>query len=405
MNRVVVTGLGAVSSLGLDLATSWSKLLQGSDAAAPVTLFDVSGSRARQAAQAVLPELPTLTGKQISRLSRASRLALPAASEALASAGLLNAAGHSTEKQLELVVSTTAGGMALGEAFVRRNLQPSSSHRQELFEPARYQPQNQIADLQRHLGFAGSSLIIANACASGANAIGHAHDLIRSGLSQRILTGGFEALTELLFWGFDCLQALTIEKCRPFDQNRSGLMLGEAAAFLVLESETEARRRHAPILAELVGYGHSTDTHHLTQPHPEGCALVAALCEACPPERKAEIGYINGHGTGTPLNDIAEAKALAQFFGETIPPLSSTKAALGHTLGAAGAIEACFTIQALRTGQLPPQLNLQTPEPLVAQALVSPSASPRSFPQALSVNLGFGGSNAALLFSQYENGR
>ncbi len=399
--RVVVTGVGAVTPLGGTFPQSWDALLAGQAADAPVELFDTSGCRAHRACSAKLPELPRFTRKALTRLSRASRLALPAAREALTHAGLVTADGRCTRTDLALSISTTAGGMAFGENFCRDVLAGRRAH---LFSQVeRYLPQQQVLDLQQDLGVSGPSIVMANACASGANSIGHAADMILAGETDCVLAGGFEALCELVFVGFDCLQATTTEKCRPFDLKRSGLMIGEAAAFLVLEERASAEARGAAILAELRGYGHGTDFFHLTQPQPSGDLLVevarAALAEAG--LEPAQIGYINAHGTATAVNDGAEALAYRTLLGEALGAtrISSTKAAIGHTLGAAGAIEALFAIAALRTGNLPPQLNLQEPIPDIASALVAPKEK-RELQHVMSVNLGFGGSNAALVFSK-----
>ena len=427
-SAIVVTGLGCVTPLGPDLATTWSRLIAGAAAAAPVTLFDVAGCRCRNGAQAVLPELP-LPAKQLSRLTRGSRLALPAAREALAQAGLLDERGRSVLAELPVSVSTTGGGMALGEQFLRGVLAKRRGPGQYRLV-AHYSAQRQMLDLQEFLGFRGPVTIIANACASGANAIGHARDLIRAGRAECVLTGGYEALTELIYVGFDCLQALSTERCRPFDRQRSGLLLGEAAAFLVVESAAHAQARGARILCELAGYGHATDLHHLTQPHPTGGTLVNAARTALQ-EAGVAPGYVNAHGTATPLNDGSEAAAYATIFqqaphpgplpasgarethfesplpvlrgegqGEGFPRISSTKAAIGHTLGAAGAVEAVFAIQTLRTGELPPQLNLREAEPAVAGQLVQAGERAANLPATMSANLGFGGSNAALVFAR-----
>jgi 3-oxoacyl-[acyl-carrier-protein] synthase II len=399
---VVVTGMGAVTPLGDDFPTSWNALIAGRDARAPLTLFDTSGCRCHHAASANLPSLPGLAAKKTRRFPRASRLAIPAVREALASAGLLDGDGRSTLRELPFSVSTTAGGMAFGEDFLRRVLAGKRSH---LFsQVSRYLPQQQVLDIQQALGFAGPSIILANACASGANAIGHATDLISTGAAECVLTGGFEALTELVFAGFDCLQATSTGRCRPFDVNRSGLLLGEAAAFLVLESLDHAQRRGARPLCHLTGYAHTTDFFHLTQPQPDGAALIKVMGDAAKQAgaTPAQIGYINAHGTATPVNDGTEAKAYAAFLGGApgSTRISSTKAAIGHTLGAAGAIEALFAIEALRTGRLPPQLNLETPIPEIVSALVGSEESSTDMRAVMSVNLGFGGSNAALVFSR-----
>jgi 3-oxoacyl-[acyl-carrier-protein] synthase II len=406
--RVVVTGMGAVTPLGLDFPSTWRQLVAGKTAAAPVTLFDVAGCRCKQAATCTLPDLANLPAKTLARLSRASRLALAAAREALADARLLDNQGRSSVPHLPLSVSTTGGGMALGEQFLRSML---AQHRGagQFYRASRYQAQHQTHDLQRHLGFRGPVTIIANACASGANAIGHGADLIRSGAYDCVLAGGYEALTELIYVGFDCLQAMSPDCCRPFDVARNGLMLGEAAAFVVLESESHAQARGAPIRCELAGYGHGTDLHHLTQPHPSGATAVTVMRQAIAQAgvNVADIGYVNAHGTGTPLNDISEGTAFATMFGDnsTIPSrlrISSTKAAIGHTLGAAGSVEALFAIAALQSGQLPPNLNVQQPEPTVAANLVAVGERRPDMPATLTVNLGFGGSNAALVFRRYE---
>ena len=402
MNRpVIVSGLGAVTPLGQNLPTTWDRLIAGQDAAGPLTLFDTTGCRTHTAASAELPDLANCSRKKLSRYSRASRLALPAALEALCMAALLDPENRCLLSDLPIVVSTTAGGMSFGEDFFKEVLARKRGHL--LGHVARYLPQQQVLDLQEILQTPGSTAILANACASGANAIGHAADMVATGAADCVLAGGFEALNELVFIGFDCLQATTLEKCRPFDLNRSGLMIGEGAGFLVLESPEHLEKRGGTPLCRLSGYGHSTDFFHLTQPEPDGKALIEVM-RAASLEAGAvagEIGYINAHGTATVINDSAEARAFKTFLNGSLPAtrISSTKAAIGHTLGAAGAIEALFTVQALRTGELPPQVNSSNPLPELAGALVSKGET-SSLTHAMSVNLGFGGSNAALIFSR-----
>lgn len=402
--RLVITGWGCVSALGEDAASTWTRLIQGEQVRKPVTCFPVEGCRVTEGAEAAIPPIDWLPPKQERRLGRASRLALPAAREALEHAGLLNADGRCTLSELEMSISTTAGSMERIEAFVRQIWVPPPTRRNtpQSLRVATYQAQQQIKDLQTHLHFSGPSTILSNACAGGANAIGHAADLIRSGLADIVLTGGYDPLCELVFCGFDSLQSLAPDLCRPFDVHRNGLMLGEGAGLLVLESESHAARRGAPIRGILSGYGHSTDTFHLTQPAADGAplerAMRAALDRAGLSPR--DVGYINAHGTATPFNDRAEASAFSRVFGEDSAnlKLSSTKAAVGHTLGAAGGLEAVFCLQSLQTGQIPPQLNTTDPEPLVASILAR-AGDTLGQKAAMSVNLGFGGSNAALLFT------
>lgn len=401
-NDVVVTGLGAVTPLGENVPVSWNALVAGEDSDSPVEHFDTTNCRCHRAAIAPLLPLPEYPIKQLARLPRASRLAIPAAREALSQARLLDDHGKSRLPVLALSVATTAGGMDFGEEFLRTIIERKLSHL--LGQVSRYLPQQQILDLQKALGFEGHTMIVANACASGANALGHAFDLISTGAADCVLTGGFEALTELVYAGFDCLQATTTEKCRPFDVNRSGLILGEAAAFLVFESRQHAASRGVTPLCQVTGYGYVTDYFHLTQPQPDGASLAQVMTQAASQAgvSPGEIGYVNAHGTATLVNDPAEAAAYNRFFGDALSQarISSTKAAIGHTLGAAGAVEALFTVRALTENILPPQIHLESPLPELAEVLVRKQKPPRELRHAMSVNLGFGGSNAALLFSR-----
>jgi 3-oxoacyl-[acyl-carrier-protein] synthase II len=318
----------------------------------------------------------------------------------MADAGLLDQNGRSVLSRLELSISTTACGMELGEGFLRDIW--SSSPRHLASKISRYPAHQQIGDLQQHLGFSGPSMIVSNACASGANAIGHAADLLRAGFADIVLAGGYEALCELVFCGFDSLQALDPDVCMPFDLYRRGLMLGEGAAFLVLETSQHAEKRVAQVKGHLAGYGHTTDTHHITQPDPTGAPLEEAILGALQQAglNPSDIGYLSAHGTATVFNDGAEAVAFARVFGEGIAGLriSSTKAAIGHTLGAAGSLEAVFALECLRTGDIPPQINTTHPIPELGASLAKPGDK-LTKPAVLSVNLGFGGSNAALVFT------
>jgi len=321
-----------------------------------------------------------------------------AAEEALVQAQAL---GRPLENPISLCISTTGGAMEWGESFLQGILQGKRRHL--LSQVARYQPQQQVLDLQQAFGLRGPVTLVGNACASGANAVGHGFDLIRSGMADCVLVGGFEALTELIFVGFDCLQVLSMDCCRPFDQNRNGLMLGEGAAFLILENRAHAQKRGVEILGSLLGYGHSTDLHHLTQPSPSGQALVFAM-QAALAEAKispSQISYVNAHGAGTPTNDGPETLAYLEIFEEHLPQvaISSTKAAVGHTLGAAGCLEAVFALCAARDAIAPPQLHNLLPIPEIAASLAGKDRNLKSADPVMSVNLGFGGSNAALVIS------
>jgi 3-oxoacyl-[acyl-carrier-protein] synthase II len=366
-----------------------------------VTLFDVSRLRARQAAEVDLPPdlPPTQLGRRhAGRLDRAARMLLWAAHEAWTQAGWHGGAG------LPLVLGTTSGGMRLGELYYREALRKPAPSRSQATRVLYYQPQRQALDLAEAFEFSGPVTLIANACASGANAIGHAWELVRHGHADRALTGGYDALCELVFSGFHALQAMSTTQCRPFDVQRDGLALGEGAAVLALESLESAQARRAGVLGEIIGYAAVTDTHHLTQPHPEGKAALAAMSAACATAgiRPADVGYINAHGTGTPLNDRSEALAINAWAGERTRtvPVSSTKAGIGHLLGAAGGVEAVACLMALKGQWLPPMPALRTPDPVCQFPLVREPRDAR-FEVAISNSFGFGGANASLVLRRW----
>lgn len=394
--RVVVTGAGIITALGLGWRANAEGFRAGRTAFRPVSVFNASRQRVKTAAEVELPpDLPPtrLTTRQEQRLERAARMLLLAAHEAWTQSGWTTG-----PEALPLVLGTTSGGMTLGQDFFRAADPPASIWGQAT-RATHYPAQRQALDLMDALGFQGPTTIIANACASGANAIGHAFELVRYGRSPRVLTGGYDALSQLVFAGFDSLQALSQTSCRPFDATRDGLALGEGAAVLCLESLASARRRGAEILGEVTGYASANDRHHLTQPHPVGDAALATMTGACRQAgvTPAEIGYVNAHGTGTPLNDQAEAAAINRWAGSEAAriPVSSTKASIGHLLGAAGAVETVVCLMALRGRWLPPQLALETPDSCCRFPLVRNPREAR-FEHALTNSFGFGGANASL---------
>jgi len=399
--RVVITGAGIVTALGQGWKTNASGFRAGRTAMRPVTLFDVSRQRVKIASEIDLPaDLPItrLSEKALKRMDRAAKMLLLATDEAW------RQAGWEPTEALPVVLGTTSGGMSLGQDYYRQAIQVPHLQQQQPTRVLHYQPQRQGLDLADAFGFQGPITIIANACASGSNAIGHAWELIRRGQAQRVLTAGYDALSHLVFSGFDSLQALSPTQCRPFDANRDGLALGEGAAALTLETLDSARARHAEILGEIAGYGAATDSHHLTQPHPNGDAALASMTAACASAgvNPGQIGYINAHGTGTPLNDGAEAAAINRWAGahaRTLP-VSSTKSSIGHLLGGAGAVEAVVCLMALREQWLPPTSTMQTPEPACNFQIVTKPTEAR-FDYALSNSFGFGGANATLVLRRW----
>jgi 3-oxoacyl-[acyl-carrier-protein] synthase II len=393
--------VGIVTALGVGWERNAEGFRAGCRAFRPVTLFDTSRQRVKFAAEVDLPEaLPVtlLAEKEVRRLDRATWLLLLAAHEAW------RQAGWKPSDDLPLVLGTTSGGMSMGEAYYRQAIHEPQRRRRQPTRVMQYQVQQQAHDLAHAFGFTGPVTIIANACASGANAVGHAWELLRSGQADRVLTGGYDALSQMVFAGFDSLQALSPTQCRPFDAKRDGLALGEGAALFALETLDRAQSRGATILGEVAGYGAVTDAHHLTQPHPEGDAALAAMRAACDSAQVTpdEVGYVNAHGTGTPLNDSAEAAALNRWAGARAAslPVSSTKASIGHLLGGAGAVEAAVCLMALREQWLPPTATLEEIDPLCAFPVVREPTS-ASFDCALTNSFGFGGANATLILRRW----
>ncbi|MBM3728911.1 MAG: beta-ketoacyl-[acyl-carrier-protein] synthase family protein [Acidobacteria bacterium] len=400
--RVVVTGCGIVTPLGLGVKANTEGFRIGQSAFRSVTRFDVSQQRVRIAAQVDLPagfpKMP-LTPRQARLLDHAGRMLLWATQEAT------QQARWNKLPPASLVVGTTGGGMSLGERYYRNAIQQPLKRRQQPTRSIGYQAHRQAALVAQACGLTGPRSVIANACASGANAVGHAWELVRTGQSERVLAAGYDAISQLIFAGFDSLQALSPTRCRPFDAHRDGLALGEGAAALTLETLIAAEARGANILAELVGYGSATDLHHLTQPHPSGDAAVVTMTEACRIAglSPSDIDYVNAHGTGTPLNDSAEAAAITRWAGSRARtlPVSSTKAGVGHLLGAAGAVEAAACVLALLGQWLPPMLATEMPDPACGFRLITRPESAR-LTHVMTNSFGFGGANATLIFRRWS---
>jgi 3-oxoacyl-[acyl-carrier-protein] synthase II len=379
-----------VSPLGLGLAENERALRDARDGVSVVTAFDTSKCRSRTAGQ--IAELPAEEGRAAQRRHRSGRMMIAALRELLA--------GDPAFRPELLVIGTTSGGMSFGEAYQRAQIEKRlAPHRAAWL--ANYPPQKPILDALEACSLRAPVQIIANACASGTNAVGHAFRLVRGGLHRRVLCGGYDAICEMVFAGFDSLQASTADKVRPFDKDRSGLVLGEGAGLLALEDLESARERGAPVLAEITGYGISTDNHHLTQPHPSGIGPEMAMRRALA-DAKLEPGtvdYINAHGTATIFNDASEGVAIANIFGARVP-VSSTKSMMGHALGAAGAIEAAFGLLALRGQFLPPNINLRERDPALDLDIVANTARDARVRCVVSNSFGFGGTNATVILQE-----
>jgi len=392
--RVAVTAAGVVSPLGFGLSETLDSLRNARDCVTPVTRFSVAQCRCKTAGQIADVRLLARCGEtpRSGRLHRASHMMIEALQEVIT---------QQPQFEPELtVIGATSGGMSYGERYYRSLQQAGDLWRAPTWI-ANYPAQKPVLDAQAAFGISTPCEVIANACASGTNAIGHAFECVRSGRYQRVLAGGYDALAEMVFVGFDSLQASTPEKCRPFDRHRSGMVLGEGAAILALENLDHARQRGAPVLAEIIGYGISTDNFHITQPEPSGIGARQAMERALESAHicAGEIDYINAHGTATAFNDAAEGKAISALFNGV--PVSSTKSMMGHSLGAAGAIEAVVCLLALQHQFLPANINFTTPDDDVDLNIVANEARPAVVNTTLSNSFGFGGTNASVLMRKF----
>jgi 3-oxoacyl-(acyl-carrier-protein) synthase len=382
---VAITGLGIVSGVGRGGAAHLQAFRTAASGLRPLSLFSLPG----------LPALPvgeveegTLRGQHP---SRSSALALLAARQA--------AAEHELSGTGVIAVGTTTGGIFESEEhYLRHRGEVGRSDRELL----RYHPAGAIADvLATELEVSAERHTFSTACSSSANAIGYGAARVEQG-APWALVGGVDSLCRITYAGFHALKLLSPEPCRPFDRARQGLSLGEGAAFLLLEDERRARSRGADILGRVDGWGCSADAYHMTAPHPEGrgalAAMTAALVDAG--VDASEVDYVNAHGTATLANDRAEGVALAALFPAPGPWVSSTKGVTGHTLGAAGAMEAVICVLALGAGFAPPTAGLLEPDPTLALRLVPPGGMATPLSVALSNSFGFGGNNAALLFTR-----
>jgi 3-oxoacyl-[acyl-carrier-protein] synthase II len=390
VKRVVVTGLGAVTPFGAGITAYWEGLIAGACAIRPLTLIDTDGFRC-----AIGAEVPDFPGPS-RRRARGDRLALAAAREALDDAGL----GRAECADAGLVVGGVGGGMLEAEAWYwdrSRRGSPSAGAR----ALRAVLPSSHADVLGDRLGLYGPRETLVTACSSGAAAVAVARDLIADGVADVVLAGGADALTRICFMGFNALKLLDPEPCRPFDRERRGMSIGEGAGFLVLEEATHARQRGARIYVELSGYGMTTDAYHVTSPHPDGDGMARALTQALSRAglTPGAVDYVNAHGTATPQNDRIEAHALRDVFGEGRVLVSSIKSMIGHTMAAAGSLEALATVLAIVDAVIPPTIHLETPDPDVAFDCVPKIARKAGVRHAVSNSFGFGGHNVSLVFS------
>lgn len=402
--RVVVTGMGLKTPAGCDLAAFWATLIAGRATAGPIRRFDPADLPVRFAGE-VLDFEPGayFDHKEARRTDRVAQLGFAAAADALSDAGDLGA----DPARCGVVAGTGVGGLITQEQQEQLLFSKGASRVSPFLVPM-MMANATAAVVSMRLGWTGPNFCVATACASGTHAIGEAARLIRDGSADIVLAGGTEAaVTPIAIASFGRMGALSARHdapelaSRPFDVDRDGFVIGEGAAFLVLERADRAEARGARIYGEVVGYGRNADAYHVTAPSPGGvgaaeCMRLALADAGLEP---SAVGHVNAHGTSTPLNDAAEAEAILKVFGESGPPVTSTKGSLGHLIGAAGAVEAVASLLAIRESVIPPTANHERSEPEIAIDVVS--GEPRSWTPApvVSNSFGFGGHNATLVLA------
>ena len=407
--RVVITGLGTVNPLGNNVADSWAAARAGKCGIGPITQFDTTDFKCKLAGEVkdFDPE-SVVDKKEVRKMARFTLLALGAAAEAIADSGLDTEAEG---KDIGVILSSGIGGLPTIEEQHARGEEKGMEKVSPYFVPMAI-ANMAAAQVAIRFGLKGMCTCPVTACAGGTNAVGDAFHRIRDGYEPVMVCGGAEScISPLGIGGFTSMKALSTATdpdaaSLPFDARRGGFVMGEGAGCLVLESLTHAQQRGATILAEVAGYGASGDAYHITSPSPDGDAAAHAIRGAIEDAglTPADVDYINAHGTSTPLGDKAETLAVKTVFGgrESAPPMSSTKSATGHLMGAGGLTEAIACIKAIEEGVLPPTLHLAKPDPECDLDYVPNTARKAEINAAMSNSLGFGGQNSSLIVAKYE---
>ena len=409
-DRVVVTGTGLVTPVGLNSESTWNSLVAGRSGIDYISLFDAEGYESRIAGEVDEFDATAALGrKEAKRLDRFSQFACVAAIEALEHADL-NMEKEDADRVGVLIGSGVGGIITISDQH--KILLKKGPKRVSPFLVPMMLGDMASGQVSMMIGAKGPNFSTVSACATGADSIGEALEMIRRGRADVVIAGGTEAaVCEIGVAGFNSCMALSTRNedpqgaSRPFDSDRDGFVLGEGAGLLVLESLEHAEQRGANILAEISGYGASSDAHHVTQPHPEGEGAARAMKWAIEDAgiTPDKVDYINAHGTSTPLNDKYETIAMKRMYGDHAYKLaiSSTKSMTGHLLGAAGGIEAAFTVLTIKNGIVPPTINIDNPDPDCDLNYVPNTAKKQPVNVAMSNSLGFGGHNASLVFERF----
>lgn len=410
--RVVVTGLGCVSPLGNDVDSTWRGILTGQSGVGYISHFDASEFETRIAAEVKGFEPEKVFGhRETRRMDRFTQLALAATLQAVEHAGLV--IGADNHDRCGVIIGTGIGG--IGTIYEQIQVFSTKGPRRvSPFLVPMMIPDAAGGMIAIHLGIRGPNMAVVTACATGTNAVGEAAEIIRRGQADVIFAGGSEAaIVPIAMAGMNVMNALSTRNenpqaaSRPFDRERDGFVMGEGAAVLVVEALDHARLRGAKILAEVTGYATTNDAYHISAPaeNGEGAASCMQLALESAGLKTIEISYINAHGTSTLLNDKSETAAIKKVFGEQSydVPISSTKSMTGHLLGASGALEAVFCVKALQDAMIPPTINYETPDPECDLDYVPNSARQSDLSHVMSNSFGFGGHNATIILSRYDD--
>jgi 3-oxoacyl-[acyl-carrier-protein] synthase II len=410
MDRIVITGMGTVNPLGLSVSESWKNVIAGVSGVGPITLFDSAPLQVHIAAEVkgFAPE-NYMDAKEARRRDRFEQFTIAAAKEALMDSNLQITEANAG--RIGVIISSAIGGLHSLQEAILTNFQEGPRRVSPFLIPM-LMANGGAGMAAIEFGIKGPCFSVASACASGADGIGTALMMLRTGMIDAALTGASEAtITSTGVAAFDRVGAMSRRNDnyamtpQPFDKNRDGLVMGEGSAVIVLERETDAKARGASLLAEMAGYGATADAFHVTAPHDQGEGGAAAIRMALSSAKAniEDIGYISAHGTGTALNDQAETRAIKAALGEMAYriPASSTKSMTGHMMGATGALEAIFCVKAIREGILPPTIHYETPDPECDLDYIPNKAREARISLAISNAFGFGGHNAVLAIRKY----
>jgi 3-oxoacyl-[acyl-carrier-protein] synthase II len=401
--RVAVTGIGVKAPAGNDLASFWSTVRAGESMARTIEQFDATALPVRFACEVRdFDPVEYFGPKEVRRQDRVTHFGFAAASDAIKDAGDLGA----DPSRCAVIAATGVGGLTTLQQNVTAFLEKGPSRVSPFFVPM-MMPNATAGAISIHFGFTGPAFCVSTACAAGANAIGEAARMIRDSSADVVVAGGTEAFTSVVVAAFARMGALSSRNdeperaSRPFDADRDGFVIGEGAAFLILEPLERARARGAKVYGELSGYGRNSDAYHITAPSPGGVGAATCMQQALDDAgiNSGDVGHVNAHGTSTPMNDSAEAEAIRKVFGDDAPPVTGSKGVLGHMIGAAGAVEAVIALAAMADGVVPPTANTEHIGDDIGLDLVTGTEREIGTLPVISNSFGFGGHNASLVLT------